>query len=166
MNDAAIRSWLVGRIPQGWYTEPPEVLVDRDEILVIGRVPDVAGEGIDLAAARDGRARQHREDTRTERMRIADEARAQFGRHLSWGVRVGDTGQLFTHLALPVMTRLRIRERQLLDRLVAAGVVQNRAQALAWCVKLVTQHQAEWLKDLDEAMRHVQQVREQAPKLH
>jgi hypothetical protein len=162
-----IRSWLLGRIPSGWYTEAPEISVDRDEILVIGRIPDVQSTGdVDLSVARGGRARQHREDTREERMRIAQEAQRKFSRHVSWGVRVGDTGHLFTHLAMPVMTRLRMRERQILDRLVASGVVQNRSQALAWCIALVAQHQAEWLKDLDDAMNRVQQIRERAPKLN
>lgn len=166
-DNTDIRSWLVGRIPSGWYSEPPEVLVDRDEILVVGRIPDVqSADDVDLAIARSGRARQHREDTREERMRIAQEAQRKFSRHVSWGVRVGDTGHLFTHLAMPVMTRLRMRERQLLDRLVASGVVQNRSQALAWCIALVAQHQGEWLKDLDDAMRRVQQIRDRAPKLN
>lgn len=168
MDEAVeIRSWLAGRIPPDWYIEQPEISVDRDEILVIGRIADVTDlDGVDLGAARNGRARRHREDTREERMRIAQESQRRFSRHVSWGVRIADMGHLFTHLAMPVMTRLRMRERQLLDRLVAAKVVQNRSQALAWCIGLVAQHQAEWLKDLHDAMERVQQIREQGPKLN
>lgn len=162
-----IKGWITGRVPSDWYTEPPEVLVDRDEIVVIGRIADVSpGEGVDLPAARSGRARQHREDTREIRIRIAQEAQRKFGKHLSWGARIGDTGELFTHLSLPVMTRLRIRERQLLDTLVDAGVARSRSHALAWCVRLVAQHQGDWVKELRDTMSRVNQVRDQGPKLN
>ena len=168
MDDTTeIRSWLAGRLPQGWFTEPPEVLADREEILVIGRVEDVApSEGMDLATARSGRIKKYREETREERMRIAAEAQRRFGRHVSWAVRVGDTSELFTHLAVPVMTRLRIRERSILDRLVRAGVVHNRSQALAWCVRLVAEKESDWLKDLADAMKQVEQAREKGPRLN
>jgi hypothetical protein len=162
-----IRSWLAGRLPKGWFVEAPEVVADRDEILVIGKVEDVAStEGIDVGTARSGRIKKYREETREERMRIAAEAQARFGRHVSWAVRIGDTGELFTHLAVPVMTRLRIRERSVLDRLVRSGVVQNRSQAMAWCVKLVAQKESEWLTDLAEAMQQVDLAREKGPRLN
>ncbi len=159
-----IRSWLAGRLPQGWFLEAPEVLADRDEILVIGKIEDVTtSEGVDVATARSGRIKKYREDTREERMRIAAEAQGKFGRHVSWAVRIGDTGELFTHLAVPVMTRLRIRERSILDRLVRSGVVQNRSQAMAWCVKLVGQHTEDWLGELRSAMSKVDELRRQGP---
>jgi len=162
-----IRSWLAGRLPQGWFIEAPEVLADRDEILVIGKIEDVAAsEGVDVGAARSGRIKKYREDTREERMRIATEAQGKFGRHVSWAVRIGDTGEMFTHLAVPVMTRLRIRERSILDRLVRSGVVQNRSQAMAWCVKLVAQKESEWLTDLAEAMQQVELARDKGPRLN
>ena len=162
-----IRSWLAGRLPQGWFLEAPEVLADRDEILVIGKIEDVtSSEGVDVATARSGRIKKYREDTREERMRIAAEAQGKFGRHVSWAVRIGDTGELFTHLAVPVMTRLRIRERSILDRLVRSGVVENRSQAMAWCVKLVAQKESEWLTDLAEAMQQVEFTRDKGPRLN
>jgi len=162
-----IRSWLAGRVPQGWFVETPDVLADREEILVVGRIEDVVpSEGVDLATARGGRIKKYREDTREERMRIAAEAQRKFGRHVSWAVRVGDTSELFTHLAIPVMTRLRIRERSILDRLVKAGVVQNRSQALAWCVRLVAEKESDWLADLASAMQQVEHARDQGPRLN
>ena len=167
MEQSEIKGWIAGRVPQSWYEGTPEVLVDRDEIVVIGRLADIAQQdGVDLAAARAGRVKQHREDTRVTRMRIAQEAEKKFGRHVSWGVRVGDEGELFTHLSIPVMTRLRIRERQLLDALVDAGVARSRSHALAWCVRLVAEHQGDWVRDLKEAMSRVDEVREQGPKLN
>ena len=36
----------------------------------------------------------------------------------------------------------------MLDTLVDAGVARSRAEALAWCVKLVGQHTDEWLGQL------------------
>jgi hypothetical protein len=82
---------------------------------------------------------------------------------VAWGVRVGDQVELFTHLAVPVMTRLRQPERQVLDTLVDAGVARSRAHALAWCVRLVGQNTAQWLGDLRSAMERVEQVRATGP---
>lgn len=167
MEQSEIRGWVVGRVPQEWYEGAPEVLVDRDEIVVIGRIADIAQQdGVDLASARAGRVKQHREDTRVARMRIAQEAEKKFGRPVSWGARIADEGQLFTHLSIPAMTRLRIRERQLLDALVDAGVARSRSHALAWCVRLVAEHQGDWIRDLKDAMSRVDEVRDQGPKLN
>ena len=49
------------------------------------------------------------------------------------------------------MTRLRQPQRQVLDTLVDAGVARSRADALAWCVRLVGQHEDDWLGELREA---------------
>ena len=81
-----------------------------------------------------GRIERFREDTRDARMQIADEAEARYGRKIAWGASIGDTRVLFTHLAVPVMTRLRQDERRVLDTLVDAGVARSRSDALAWCV--------------------------------
>ena len=48
-------------------------------------------------------------------MKIADEAEARYGRKVAWGASIGETQILFTHLAVPVMTRLRQNERRVLD---------------------------------------------------
>ena len=61
------------------------------------------------------------------------------------------------------MTRLRMEDRQVLDTLVDAGVARSRSHALAWCVRLVGQHQEEWLADLRQALTQVEQVRGQGP---
>jgi hypothetical protein len=62
-----------------------------------------------------------------------------------------------------VMTRLRQPERKALDTLVEAGVARSRADALAWCVRLVRQHEGEWLAELREAMHTVADVRSRGP---
>ena len=133
----------------------------------MGTLPDVelgknaSKEG--LEAARAGRIKQFREDTREARMKVADEAHRQFGRSVAWGVRIGETEQMFTHMALPVMTRLRLPEREILDTLIDSGVARNRAHALAWCVRLVEKNEKEWLSELREAIAKVGQVRNQGP---
>jgi hypothetical protein len=157
--------WFAGRLPDAWFDGDPDVAVDREEITVIGRLPVADGEDTKARAA--GRIARFREETRPERMRIADEAEDRFGRKVSWGVDAGTgddaTRVMFTHLAVPVMTRLRQPERQVLDTLVDAGVARSRSDALAWSVKLVGEHSEEWLAKLRDAMAEVDQLRAQGP---
>lgn len=162
-----VRGWFAGRLPQDWFTGPVDVSVDREEITVVGTLPDpdVADGASDAerAAAADGRARSFRESTRDQRIGIAREAEHRFGRKVAWGVVVGGHRLLFTHLAVPVMTRLRQPERLVLDTLVAAGVARSRSEALAWSVRLVGRNAEEWLGQLRSAMEQVDRVREQGP---
>ena len=158
-------NWLAGRLPEEWFDGAPEVTVDRDEIVVVGRIatPDGApadGSGEDAQA---GRIARFREDTREQRMAIAREAEQRFGRKVAWGAECGSTRELFTTMSVPVMTRLRQPERRVLDTLVDAGVARSRSHALAWCVRLVGQHTEEWLSSLRTAMEEVERVRDQGP---
>ena len=159
--------WITGAIPDGMFTEPPQIIVDRDEITIWGRLPapDLAAEATeaDRAAAETGRINQHREDTRDHRIRIAQQIEHRYRRKVSWGARCGNTEELFTHLAAPVMTRLRQPERQVLDTLVDAGVARSRSDALAWCVRLVGEHTEEWLTELRDAMTKVEDLRRRGP---
>jgi Arc/MetJ-type ribon-helix-helix transcriptional regulator len=157
-------SWFVGRLPDEWFEGEPEVTVDREEITVVGTLPAVeTQEGAADAAAEAGRIARWREDTRAQRMRIADEAEARYGRKVAWGAVCGETRELFTHLAVPVMTRLRQPERRVLDTLVESGVARSRADALAWCVRLVGQHEDAWLASLRDALTAVREAREAGP---
>jgi Arc/MetJ-type ribon-helix-helix transcriptional regulator len=163
-----VRGWFTGRLPQEWFTGPVEVIVDREEIAIIGPLatPET-GEGAsdaERAAAVDGRIKAFREDTRDRRIAIAREAEHRFGRKVAWGVTCDDRRALFTHLSVPVMTRLRQPERRVLDTLVEAGVARSRSEALAWAVRLVGQHSEDWLSELREAMEQVRRVREQGPE--
>ena len=168
---AAVRGWFTGRLPQEWRAAAPEVTVDRDEVTVMLHVADAdVAEGssdLEAAEARAGRSRAFREETRRQRMAIAREAEQRFERKVSWGLVVGEGDdarrELFTHVAAPVMTRLRQSQRMVLDTLVAAGVARSRADALAWCVRLVGQHEADWLEELREAMTSVADVRSRGP---
>ncbi|GAC1611001.1 MAG: hypothetical protein NVS3B26_21090 [Mycobacteriales bacterium] len=158
-----IGSWFAGRLPDDWFAAPPEIAVDRDEILVVGQLalPAEPGESPESAAA--GRINRFREETRETRMQIAREAEGRFGRKVAWGAVAGQTRQVFTSLSVPVMTRLRQPERQVLDVLVDSGVARSRSDALAWCVKLVGSNTASWLAELQTAMESVQQVRDRGP---
>jgi len=170
--DAKLQGWFAGRLPDGWFTGPPAVTHDRDEIVVIGSLvdPDTgtssSDDGADEArtTARRARIQGFREDTRALRMRIADEAEARFGRKVAWGAHCGDEEELFTTLSVPVMTRLRLPERRVLDTLVDAGVARSRSHALAWCVRLVGEHEGDWIDQLRDALVHVQKVRDEGPK--
>ena len=163
-----MRGWFAGRLPADWQAEPARITIDREEITVILTIPDVelggqqASEAA-LAEARAGRASAFREETRGQRMDIASEAQHRFERTVSWGVAVGGREELWTHVAAPVMTRLRQPQRLVLDTLVDAGVARSRADALAWCVRLVGQHEGDWLADLRDAMGRVADVRAQGP---
>ena len=162
-----IKGWFAGRLPDEWFEGPPHVEADREEILVIGTIPDVelgADATADAsAAARTARIERFREDTRRQRMAIADEAQHRFRRKVSWGARCGDVEAHFTTLALPVMTRLRRRERAVLDTLVSSGVARSRSHALAWCVRLVGQNEEQWISKLKEALTEVEKVRAEGP---
>jgi hypothetical protein len=157
-----IRAWFTGRLPDEWFTDPAEVIVDREEITIIGTLPELDAE--DAEAAAEGRIKRFREDTRAQRIDIAKEAERKFGRKVAWGARCGTVTEMFTTLSVPVMTRLRQSERRVLDTLVDAGVARSRSDALAWCVRLTGEHADAWLAELREALRRVEEVRAQGPQ--
>jgi hypothetical protein len=163
VDRAEVAGWFAGRLPDDWFTGPVDLSIDRDEITVVGTLAEpAAGEG-DPAAARAGRIARFREETRPERMAIAEDAQERYGRSVAWGVACGVDRELFTTLSVPVMTRLRQRERLVLDTLVDAGVARSRSEALAWAVRLVGQHADEWLGELRAAMASVEEVRGRGP---
>ncbi len=157
-----VRTFFAQRLPGGWFEGEPDIDVDDDEILVMGRLP--APEGADRVAEA-ARIAEWREETRGKRMAIAAEAEASWERKVSWGARCGEVTRAFTTLSVPVMTRLRFHDRAVLDTLVEAGVARSRSEALAWCVRLVGSHEADWLKDLREALVGVRRVRAEGPSL-
>jgi len=147
-----IHDFFTAKVPSDWFTAV-RIDSDADEVLVVGVLPD-------------GRTpADFREATRAERVAIASEAEARFRRKVSWGVEAGGETRLFTTASAPAMTRLRMPERKVLDTLVEAGVARSRSDALAWCVRLVSRHQSEWLADLREALGSVERVRAEGPTL-
>ncbi|MEU5535428.1 hypothetical protein [Streptomyces sp. NPDC020362] len=162
-----LRGWFAGRLPDDLFEELAEVTADREEITVIGRIPEprlaTGASDAEREAAVQARIQEFRERTREERIEVAREAEHLFRRKVSWGVVCGAQRALFTHVAAPVMTRLRQPERQVLDTLIAGGVARSRSDALAWCVRLVQRHTDDWLTELRESLEHVQRVRAQGP---
>jgi hypothetical protein len=148
-----IQAFVQAKVPEGWFSGPPVVEADEEEILVVGALPT------------EQTVESFRESTRQERMAVARAAEQRFGRPLSWGVERDGATTLFTTQASPVMTRLRLRERAVLTTLIDAGIARSRSEALAWCVKLVDRHQADWLAELREALAGVEQVRVGGPSL-
>jgi hypothetical protein len=165
-----ITAWFIGRLPDEWTSAAdPTVVTDREEITVTVAVDppplgDDASEA-DVAEAVAGRISAFREDTRERRMAIAREAEHRFERKVAWAVRVDDQVALFSHLAAPAMTRLRQPERMVLDTLVAANIARSRSDALGWCVRLVGRNLDDWLTELQDAMRAVDDVRSTGPQV-
>ncbi|WP_067798954.1 hypothetical protein [Actinomadura formosensis] len=163
-----LRGWFAGRLPGGWFEGAPEVVLDREEVSVIGRLPvpqaATGVSGAERAGLIAGHVQRFREETRERRVAIAREAEHRFGHKVSWGVECGGEREMFTQLSVPVMTRLRQPERRVLDTLVDAGVARSRSDALAWCVRLVGKNTDEWLSELRTALQHVERARAAGPR--
>jgi len=176
MTNERLVSWLHDHLPKAWFTGDPEITYDADEVLVVGTlaVPESANQAHEANKANKvtkkapaeleaQRISAFRADTRAERIAIARAFEQRFELKLSWGARCGDRRELFTTVGVPVMTRLRLPERQVLDTLIAGGVARSRSDALAWCVRLVGQHEGDWLADLRDALVDVRRVRAEGP---
>jgi hypothetical protein len=150
-TDTNLQQFLNGLIPTEWFATTVNLQFDDDEILVVG------------AIGNDRAVDEFREATRLDRMAIADQVQAHFGRKVSWGVSQGEVTTLFTTYSPPITTRLRLSERAVLDTLVSAGVARSRSDALGWCVKLVARHEVDWLTELRSALVGVEKVRESGP---
>ena len=167
-QERLISAWFSGRLPEAWFEAGPTITIDPDEIQVVGTLPSpqlAEGAGEDeRRVAEQARISGFREETRAARMRIADEAQPAFRRSVSWGAECGESRVLFTTTGVPVMTRLRMADRQVLDTLIEAGVARSRSEALAWCVRLVARHEADWIEQLRTAMATVEEVRNRGPQ--
>lgn len=167
-QERLIAAWFAGRIPQDWFEGPARIEIDPDEVQVMGtlappQLPEGAGED-EVRVAEHARISGFREETRSARVRVADEAQPAFRRAVSWGAECGGSRVLFTTAGVPVMTRLRLEDRRVLDTLIDAGVARSRSEALAWCVRLVAQHEADWIDELRQAMTAVEEVRARGPR--
>ena len=154
-----LATWFSEACPDSWFTSAPTVRHDSDEILVTGDLGE-PGAGLD----HEQQIIAFREATRDQRMKIADHAQVRFQRQVSWGVECGESQVLFTTVNAPAMTRLRLDERAVLDSLIAGGVARSRSEALAWCVRLVGQHEGDWIAELRDAVDQVKKVRDEGPK--
>lgn len=158
-----VEEWFAERIPERWGARAIEVLADPDEILVLVDVGGRRTGPVDAATAAKA-ASLWRDATRDDRMALAELAESTFGTKVSWGVRQGQEVVLFTTATVPVMTRLRLPERRVLDTLIDGGLARTRSEALAWCVRLVGEHEKEWLEELRAAFQAVEEVRQKGPR--
>jgi hypothetical protein len=162
-----VKDWFADRVPDDWFIGDIVVAVDRDEILIMGEIdePEVPRKSpaTIVASASMARLDRFRDSTRDVRKAISSEAEPLFNRKVSWGAMCGQQQKVFTQLSVPVMTRLRMSERAVLDTLVDASVARSRSDALAWCVRLVGANQARWIDELRDALVHVEKVRADGP---
>jgi len=159
-----LSAWFAGNIPDDWFVEPVSIEYDRDEIIVSGALPmPKLDDQADPVVAATERMNGFRENTRDDRIAIASRAEANFERKVSWTVTCGDQAMEYTVANVPVMTRLHMEERRLLDTLIDAGVARSRSEALAWAVRLVADNEAEWIDKLRNAMSEVESLRDEGP---
>lgn len=160
-----LRSWFAGSLPDDWFVDPVDVRFDRDEIVVTGvlATPKLQ-DGDDAALAAAARISSFREDTREQRIAVAQRAEQTFERKVSWAVRCGDEHGSFTRASIPVMSRLHLEDRQILDTLIDAGVARSRSEAMAWCVRLVADNESAWLDELRAAMTDLEAARDKGPE--
>jgi hypothetical protein len=94
----SIKGWFAGRLPDGWFTGV-EVAIEDDQIVVLGTLPDVSlGSGSspeEKEGAAAGRIARFREETRGERIGIAQEAEERFKKYVTWGARLGGVTKRF-----------------------------------------------------------------------
>ena len=99
-NTSQIAGWFAGRVPDGWFTEAPEVTLEGDQIVVVGALAAVElgseAQAEAKAAAAEGRISRFRGYTRRERVWIAREAEELFKKNVTWGARTGETRVTFT----------------------------------------------------------------------
>ena len=109
-------------------------------------VGTLTGEAADDRSEAEGRISRFREETRETRIQIAERGTDPLPPQGLVGrcARRGRASSSPT-CRVPVMTRLRQPERQVLDTLVDAGVARSRSEALAWVGPLVGEHTDEWL---------------------
>ena len=158
MNRQQIREWLNEHLKE-LYPEPVEASISDGELLVMGRLA-VEGE-VAEEEARNG-IHQHREESRSQRVALAQELERLTGLAVAWGVRYGPVSGYFSSRRVPVMTRLGREEREVLDTLILSGIVRNRSQAVNWAIQSFARGRRDWLRQLREALNNLREVREGA----
>jgi hypothetical protein len=92
----AIKGWFAGRLPDGWFTGV-EVTLEDDQIVVLGALPElkVGSTPEEKEGAAAGRIARFREDTRGQRIGIAQEAEERFHKYVTWGAKLGGVTKRF-----------------------------------------------------------------------
>src|ERR1700716_3744870 len=94
----SIKGWFAGRLPDGWFSGV-DVTIEDDQIVVVGALPEKdlptnssAGEKEGAAA---GRIARFREETRGQRIGLAQEAEERFHKYVTWGAKLGGVTKRF-----------------------------------------------------------------------
>jgi hypothetical protein len=93
----SIKGWFAGRLPDGWFTGT-EVTLEDDQIVVLGALPELKNVGStpeEKEGAAAGRIARFREETRGERIGIAQEAEERFKKYVTWGAKLGGVTKRF-----------------------------------------------------------------------
>jgi hypothetical protein len=91
-----IKGWFAGRLPDGWF-KGVEVTIEDDQIVVLGTLPElnVGSTPEEKEGAAAGRISRFREETRGERIGIAQEAEERFHKFVTWGAKLGGVTKRF-----------------------------------------------------------------------
>ena len=91
-----IKGWFAGRLPDGWFTGV-EVTIEDDQIVVVGSLPElnVGSTPEEKEGAAAGRIARFREETRGQRIGIAQEAEERFHKYVTWGAKLGGVTKRF-----------------------------------------------------------------------
>src|SRR5260370_42340556 len=92
----SIKGWFAGRLPDGWFTGV-EVTVEDDQIVVLGTLSevDLGSTPEEKEGAAAGRIARYREETRGDRIGIAQEAEERFHKYVTWGAKLGGVTKRF-----------------------------------------------------------------------
>src|SRR5205823_2189752 len=92
----SIKGWFAGRLPDGWFAGV-EVAVEDDQIVVIGALPEtnLGSTPEEKEGAAAGRIARFREETRGQRIGIAQEAEERFKKYVTWGAKLGGVTKRF-----------------------------------------------------------------------
>src|SRR4051812_47286658 len=92
----SIKGWFAGRLPDGWFAGV-EVAVEDDQIVVIGALPEtnLGSTPDEKEGAAAGRIARFREETRGQRIGIAQEAEERFKKYVTWGAKLGGVTKRF-----------------------------------------------------------------------
>src|SRR6184192_4900309 len=92
----SIKGWFAGRLPDGWFSGV-EVAVEDDQIVVIGTLPEtkLGSTPEEKEGAAAGRIARFREETRGQRIGIAQEAEERFKKYVTWGTKLGGVTKRF-----------------------------------------------------------------------
>jgi hypothetical protein len=92
----SIKGWFAGRLPDGWFTGT-EIAVEDDQIVVLGTLPElnIGSTPEEKEGAAAGRIARFREETRGQRIGIAQEAEERFHKYVTWGAKLNGVTKRF-----------------------------------------------------------------------